>query len=67
MNTDNDGRFFLRVGVACLLVAAASIGIANVIGELNDVAWLLLVPIGLLGGVTAGLGSLGLYAVRRRA
>ena len=66
MNTDDDGRFFLRVGVACLVLAAASILLANLLGDLNEVMWVLLVPIGILGGIAVGLGSLGLYAVRRR-
>lgn len=67
MNTNNNGQLFLRVGVASLMVAAASILVANLLDDLNEVMWTLLVPIGILGGLALGVSSLGLYAARRRA
>ena len=54
------------VGVVCAAVVVLSIATANILGELSEPLWLLLVPVGMLGFGLAALVSLVLAARRRR-
>ena len=58
-------RRVLIAASASALVVVACIVIATILGELPDVLWFLLVPVGMLGGVLTCLTFLAIALVRR--
>jgi hypothetical protein len=55
----------LIVAVASATVVVMSIVIGTILGDIPDALWVLLVPIGLLGGGLVCLISLGVFFARR--
>jgi hypothetical protein len=62
---DRDDRRLLAAACVSAAVLVLSIVVANVKGELSEVAWLFVVPIGMLGAFVVCAASLGTLFVRR--
>jgi hypothetical protein len=60
----SDQRLLAVAGVSAAIVVL-SIVIGAIIGELPEVLWVFLVPIGMLGGAMACLVSLAIFLGRR--
>ena len=58
-------RGLLAVACVSATVLVLSIVYANVKGELSELAWLFVVPIGMLGAAVLCVASLGTLFVRR--
>jgi hypothetical protein len=55
----------LVVAVASAMVVAISIVIGTILNDIPDALWVLLVPVGLLGGALVCLVSLAVFFTRR--
>jgi hypothetical protein len=55
----------LTVAVASAMVVVVCIVIGTILGDLPDALWVLLVPVGMLGGALVCVVSLGVFFARR--
>jgi hypothetical protein len=62
---DKLDKRWTTVAAVSAAVVALSVVTGTIIGELPDVLWILLVPIGMLGGALMCMGSLGVLLARR--
>jgi hypothetical protein len=55
----------LLVAIASATVVVVSIVIGTILSDIPDALWVLLVPVGLLGGVLVCVASLAVFFTRR--